>query len=239
MSTALVSQSDYIPWRGYFDLIASADTFVILDDVQYTRRDWRNRNKIKTANGLQWITIPVESKGKYDQRVCETTVTEGGWAPTHWKTLMHTYGKAPCFKEVAAWLAPLYEHAAALSHLSQINRLFIQEICNFLAIPTRLCWSTDFFPLETLDAFDKNRRLIELCKAAGADHYISGPSAGAYMDAAQFASDGIGITFADYREYPPYPQLYGEFTPYVSILDTLFSLGKKAREVTVGFAIKA
>ncbi len=236
-ATALISQSDYIPWRGYFDMIASADHFILYDDVQYTRRDWRNRNKIKTADGVSWMTIAVESKGKYTQRVCETLIADSSWAQTHWRMLEHAYKKGPYFKEISELLKPLYDRAAGMPSLSHVNRLFLEAICGFLEINTRFHWSTDFFTLKELDAFDKNQRLIELCKKVDATHYISGPSAQDYMDLALFKSAGIDVFFADYGHYEPYPQLHGEFTPYVSILDVLFNTGKKARDFTAGFAL--
>ena len=96
-----IVQSNYIPWKGYFDLIAASDEFILLDDVQYTRRDWRNRNKIKTSTGVQWLTIPVEVKGKYHQRVSDVLVSDADWARSHWRTLAHCYGKAPYFRELA------------------------------------------------------------------------------------------------------------------------------------------
>jgi len=235
--TAFITQSDYIPWRGYFDLIASADVFIILDDVQYTRRDWRNRNRIKAADGMHWLTIPVVTRGKYTQRVNETDATGHDWAASHWKTLQHAYGKAPHFAEVSTLLSPLYARAAELSSLSEINRLFLEALCGFLDIPTVFHWSTDLFPLETLDTFDKNQRILELCTATKCTRYISGPLAKDYMDMELFNKSGIEVRFADYSRYPTYPQMHRDFTPYVSIVDTLFNTGKKARDYSVGFAV--
>jgi len=235
---ALISQSNYIPWRGYFDLIASADIFIILDDVQYTRRDWRNRNRIKTPTGSQWISIPIISKGKYLQRINETMVAGPGWSMEHWKTLEHNYRKAPFFDEISAWLMPLYRQAAELTLLSEINRNFLEAVCRYLDISTRFHWSTDFFSIETLDGFDKNQRILELCNKVGANRYISGPLALEYMDKKAFEAAGIDVDFADYGHYPPYPQMHGAFDPYISIIDTLFNTGKKTRDYTVGYAIR-
>lgn len=237
MTTALITQSNYIPWRGYFDLIAAAHVFIVLDDVQFTRRDWRNRNRIKTASGTQWLSVPVASKGQFLQRICDTAVSEEGWAEAHWKTLAHAYGKAPCFDEVAQWLAPVYRGLGEVKLLSDINRALLEAVCGYMDITTPIRRSTDYFALQALDGFDRNSRLLELCKAAGATRYISGPAAKEYMDLEPYAQAGIEVHFADYAHYPVYPQLHGAFDPAVSIVDTLFSLGKKAREVTVGFAV--
>src|SRR4051812_8378856 len=103
-----IVQSNYVPWKGYFDLINAVDEFILYDDMQYTRRDWRNRNKIKTPQGPIWITIPLQVKGRYHQRIDEMLVSDPAWAANHWKTLAHNYAAAPCFGEVAEWLQPLY-----------------------------------------------------------------------------------------------------------------------------------
>src|SRR5438093_8279424 len=126
-SVAIV-QSNYIPWKGYFDMIAAVDEFILYDDVQYTRRDWRNRNKIKTASGVQWLTIPVEVKGKYTQRVRDVVVSEPAWARTHWRTLLHQYAAAPRFRELKDSVGGWYDAVADLKFLSEINEHFLRAI---------------------------------------------------------------------------------------------------------------
>jgi hypothetical protein len=236
MTTVLISQSNYIPWRGYFDLIAAADRFIILDDVQYTHQDWRNRNQIKTPGGLSWLTIPIRRDGGRP-RICEVVVGDPRWSEKHWRRLEPAYETAACFAEAAGLLRPLYERAAGLTHLSDINRLFLDALLGHLGVETRVHRSTDFFPLEKLDQFDKNQRVLELCRAVGATRYVAGPSARSYMDLELFERSGIQTCFADYGKYPEYPQLHGPFMPTVSIIDLVFSVGKKAREYTVGFAV--
>lgn len=103
-----ILQSNYIPWKGYFDMIAAVDEFILYDDMQYTRRDWRNRNQIKTPQGVQWLTVPVRVKGKYDQTIRETEIDGIDWAGTHWKIIAQNYRRAPRFEEVAAVFEPLY-----------------------------------------------------------------------------------------------------------------------------------
>jgi WbqC-like protein family len=217
-----ILQSNYIPWKGYFDMIAAVDQFILYDDMQYTRRDWRNRNQIKTPHGVQWLTIPVNVKGKYHQTIRETVVEGDQWASDHWKTLSQNYRRAPFFDEIAAWVEPLYLDNPP-THLSQLNRLFIEAICAYLGIKTVVSNSWDY-PL----AEGKSERLAELCVSAGASEYISGPAAKAYIDEAAFASRGIKLTWFDYAGYPEYPQLWGTFTHGVSILDLLFNCGKDA-----------
>ncbi len=218
-----IVQSNYIPWKGYFDLIDSVDEFVLYDDMQYTRRDWRNRNRIKTAQGTQWLTIPVQVKGRYEQQIDETNVSDPAWAERHWATLAQAYARADCFDAVAPSLSETYASLTDPS-LSLINRRLIEAICELLSIRTKLSWSTEY------DARGrKTERLVSLCKAAGASEYVSGPAAKAYLDAADFEAEGIAVSWFDYSGYPEYPQPYPPFEHKVSIVDLLFCTGRDAR----------
>lgn len=214
-----IVQSNYIPWKGYFDLIASVDEFILYDDMQYTRRDWRNRNQIKTPQGLQWLTVPVRVKGKYLQKIRETEIDAGDWAEAHWKALAQNYRRAPHFKEVADWVEPLYLQRS-YTHLSDLNRTFIEAICGHLGIPTRIRSSADYVLVD-----GKTERLADLCRQAGATEYISGPSARDYVEPRCFEELGIRLSWFDYDGYPEYPQLWGAFAHGVSILDLLFHCG--------------
>ena len=218
-----IVQSSYIPWRGYFDTICSADTFILLDDVQYTKRDWRSRNRIKTAQGLQWLTIPVKSKGRRTQLIQETEVA-ANWADEHWTRIRHAYRSAPYFPDYASEIEGLYTSAAGISSLSEINRLFLSTICALLEIDTSLTWSREY-PSKGV----KTEKLLELCQAAQATVYISGPSAKAYLDESRFAAVGMTVEWMDYSGYPAYPQLHGAFEEQVSVLDLLFNMGPRAR----------
>jgi hypothetical protein len=217
-----VVQSNYIPWKGYFDLINMVDEFILFDVVQYTRRDWRNRNLIKTPQGLQWLTIPVDVKGKYLQKICETRVSDPNWAIKHWTNIAHNYGKAKHFRENREIFESLYLGSTE-EYLSQINHKFIREICNLLKIKTRITSATDYPSVE-----GKSERLIALCKAVGANHYVSGPAAKAYMDEPLLAAEGIHLSYIDYSGYPEYFQLHGEFEHGVSVLDLIFNEGAAA-----------
>jgi hypothetical protein len=220
----VILQSSYVPWKGYFDLIQRADEFVLYDDVQFTRRDWRNRNRIKTRDGIRWLTIPVEVKGRYHQTIRDTRVSEAGWGARHWKTLLHAYGRAPHFDGYRDWLAALYE-APLSPWLSEINHRFLTEICQVLGIRTRLSWSSDYGATG-----ERSERLVAICRHAGATRYLSGPSARAYLDERLFAREGIAVEYMDYSAYPEYPQLHPPFDHHVSILDLLLTLGPRARE---------
>jgi hypothetical protein len=218
-----VVQSNYIPWKGFFDLIAAVDEFVLYDDVQYTRRDWRNRNRIKTEDGLLWLTVPVNVKGRYLAAIKDMNVADRSWAAHHWKTIVHNYGRASCFDEVAAWLEALYTEAERLSRLSEINRLFIDATCRALGISTRLSWSMDYDLVP-----GKTERLVGLCRQAGATEYLSGPNARAYLDEERFRAAGIDVLYADYDGYPEYRQLHPPFVHTVSVIDLLLNEGSRA-----------
>jgi hypothetical protein len=218
-----ILQSNYIPWKGYFDIIAAVDEFILYDDMQYTRRDWRNRNRIKTRQGVQWLTVPVQVKGKYLQKIRDTAIADSAWAKDHWNALLHNYRRAPHFDEVAAWLEPIYL-AERHPRLSALNRRLLEAICAYLGIPTALTNSWDY----PVDADDRNLRLAEICARAGATEYLSGPAAKSYIEEGAFAERGIKLTWFDYPRYPPYPQLWGDFVHEVSILDLLFNCGKDA-----------
>jgi len=219
-----IVQSSYIPWKGYFDLIRAVDEFILLDEVQFTKRDWRSRNRIKTKDGVAWLTIPVESKGKYDQRICDTVIAAPGWGMRHWRTLSSAYARAGFFTTYAPAFEAFYS-APSSDRLSLVNRALIDAICCALGITTPIRWSTDY------DARDgRNTRLIDLCAAAGATGYLSGPAARSYLDEPAFAAAGIEVRFADYSGYPEYPQLHPPFEHAVSALDLLFCTGPRALE---------
>lgn len=221
--TIAIIQSNYIPWKGYFDIIQRCDEFLLFDEAQYTRRDWRNRNKIKTAQGAQWITIPVQVKGKFFQRIDETLISEAGWVDDHLKSLRHAYAKAPFYKTHFPPLEALYEQVRGETRLSQINYVLLRGICDLLGITTPITWSTDYVSVE-----GKTDRLISLCQQANATEYISGPSARAYMDHALFEAANIQLTYMEYSGYAEYPQLYPPFDHAVSVVDLILSVGDAA-----------
>jgi WbqC-like protein family len=216
-----IIQSCYVPWRGFFDLIGRCDLYVIYDQVQYVRRHWHNRNRIKTAAGVEWLTIPVVSKGRFDQPIDHVEI-EKPWAEKHWRTLELAYRRAPFFDSVAPVVQGWYERAAKKTLLTEINAIFLREISGRLGLATRIVRDTAYPACSTSSSTD---RLLAIVRAAGADCYLSGPSAKAYFDETLFTNAGIAVEWMDYSGYPAYPQLHGPFEPAVSVLDLLFNTG--------------
>lgn len=219
-----ISQSNYIPWKGYFDLIASVDEFILFDDVQYTRRDWRNRNLIQTPTGPKWLTVPVQVKNKYDQSIYDTRINDEKWALKHLKTLEQFYSRTAYFPEITSWLRPVYCDETH-TRLSALNARLIGLICKYLGITTPILQSRDF----TLKN-GKNERLIGLCRDVDANTYVSGPAAKDYLDEELFGKSGVAVEWFSYGGYSPYPQTGGNFNHYVTILDLLFHTGPNARD---------
>jgi hypothetical protein len=222
MKKVAILQSNYIPWKGYFDLIGRVDEFILYDEMQYTKNDWRNRNKIKTSNGVNWITIPVRVNSLH-QKINETKVPDKLWATKHLKTLKINYSKAACFKECEDWLTELYEQVQNEEFLSNINYNFIIEICNLLNIKTKISWSTDYKLIE-----GKTERLVDLCQQAGATVYMSGPAAKDYIQPKLFEEANIKLLWMDYTGYPEYNQLYPPFVHPVSLIDLILNEGRNA-----------
>ncbi|NWL76370.1 hypothetical protein DM872_05855 [Pseudomonas taiwanensis] len=220
-----ILQSNYIPWKGYFDMIAAVDEFILYDDMQYTRRDWRNRNQIKTPQGLQWLTVPVKVKGKYHQAIRETEIDGKDWAMAHWKALTQNYKRAKHFSSIAQELEPLYLDND-YEFISQLNRALIEWACGKLSIQTKISNSWDY---KLIDG--KTERLADLCEQAGGTHYISGPAARSYIDESVFDEKNLQLSWFDYDGYKEYPQLWGEFSHGVSILDLLFNCGPASHEL--------
>lgn len=208
---------------GYFDLIASVDQFVLLDEVQYTRRDWRNRNRIKTAEGAQWLTIPVETKGRFYQKISETRVGDPKWSQRHWNTIQTFYGRAAYFARYRGLFEELYLGNREV-FLSRINRRFLEAICAELGLRTLLIDSAEFDLIT-----GRSERLLGICRQSGATTYLSGPAARGYLDEELFADAGIEVRWADYSGYKEYRQLYPPFVPDLSIVDLIFNEGPNAR----------
>ena len=224
-----IVQSNYIPWKGYFDLIHAVDEFVLFDTAQYTRRDWRNRNRIKTPNGLQWLTIPVATKGHYLDAICDIEVSEPGWRQRHWRTIAANYSRAAHFRTLAPVIEELFLSCTD-TRLSAINRHFLEGVCPLLRIETPLSSSSDYEMAE-----GQTERLISICDAAGASVYVSGPSASSYIEPAKFDAAGIALEYFTYEGYPQYEQLYPPFEHSVSIIDLLLNAGPDAPRYMLTF----
>jgi hypothetical protein len=223
-----IVQSNYVPWKGYFDLMRSVDEFILYDEVQYTRRDWRNRNRFKSPSGVQWLTVPVQVKGRYLQRIDETFVSDAEWARRHFSTLRSWYGKAPFFEQYRGVIEDAYLGCKE-RHLSRINRRLLEVIARLLSIETPLTLSSDY-----VSSGAKAKRLLGICRAAGATTYLSGPAAKDYFDEPLFAAAGVEVRWMEYEGYPEYPQLYPPFEHHVSALDLLFNVGPDAPRYLLG-----
>jgi len=230
MKKIIITQSNYIPWKGYFDSINSVDEFIIYDDMQYTKRDWRNRNLIKTKDGLKWLSIPVEVKGKYFQKINETKVSDKNWAKEHWSVLVHNYSKSQHFKEVKDVFEEVYLNMTE-NYLTQINFKFLSVINSFLGIKTPVLFSS---ALKL--AKGKTERLVDLCKQRGATDYFSGPTAKNYMDEEMFEDESIKVHYFDYSGYAEYQQQFPPFEHGVSILDLIFNTGKDSLKYMKSFS---
>lgn len=220
MNNVAICQSNYIPWRGYFDLIASVDFFVIYDEVQYTKNDWRNRNLIKTATGLSWLTVPVRRESIH-QKINETLTMSTGWERKHITALTLNYSKSPFFQTYKDEIFKIYENFTSLSNL---NVNMIKKICEILMIDTKIIDSSDLCL-----SGDRNSKLIDACIKLNATTYISGPSASCYLDTAAFNLNNINVNWMDYSGYLEYPQRFGKFIGNVSILDLIFNVGPNSK----------
>ena len=210
------------------------DEFFILDGVQYTKRDFRNRNLIKTPTGVRWITIPVKVKNRYLQKINETIIADNSWAEHHWNNIRQNYFKAAHFNEYKKLFENLYENINS-KNLSLINLKFIKIINSLLKIKTKIS-----YPDKSAENIkDKNLRLIEICKKSDADIYLSGPSAKDYLDSKAFENHKIKIEWISYNNYPRYNQLFPPFNHFVSVLDLIFNQGLNAKTYMKSFNTKA
>jgi hypothetical protein len=213
-------QPAYLPWLGYLHKIATCDVFVILDDVQFEKNSYTNRNKIKTPNGELWLTVPIQSKGHLEKPIRLLEIdNQSNWQDKHWKTILQSYKKAPFYKESISWLEEIY--ANKWTNFVELTNRMTKEILKRVGIKTKLIQQSE------LNCQRKKQELIlELCEKTGADTYISGTLGQNYIEPASFENKGIRIMFQEYR-HPVYTQLYGEFIPYMSCLDLLMNVGEK------------
>ena len=228
MKKIAILQSNYIPWKGYFDLINMVDEFIFYDEVQYTKNDWRNRNKIKTPQGIQWLTIPVRQES-LDQKIKDTKISDKKWNIKHWRTISQNYSKAKYFKDYKDIFEELYLTCDE-EYLSEINYKFITTINEILEIKTKLRWSSEF---ELVDG--QTEKLLGICKDCNADIYLSGPAAKDYFNEELAKQENIKVEWMDYSGYKEYEQLNPPFEHGVTILDLIFNEGDRAKEFMKSF----
>lgn len=219
MKKIAILQSNYIPWKGVFDMMNKVDTFVFFEDVDFTKRDWRIRNKIKTPEGEIWLTIPVK-KASRGIKIYEIQISqEENWQEKHYKTITQYYKKAKYFEEYK-WLLDKIYLEKKWKNLSEFNIFSNILIAKELGIKTEFINSKDLKTSGT-----KDDKLIEICEKLEGNYYLSGPAAKDYIDNEKFKNKNINLAYIKY-EYPEYKQLYGEFNHYLSIFDVLFNCGK-------------
>ena len=217
-----IHQPQYLPWLGYFDKIDQADIFVLLDDVQYKKNEWQNRNKIRTSQGWQWITVPVQyTFGEKINQIKTNNNTD--WRENHYKSLVTNYNKASHFKNYEPFFKETY--AADREYLVDINVHFIEYFTRTLGIKTKLIKSS-----QVKVEGQKTERLINICKNFRADAYISGAGAREYLDLDRFKKENIEVIFQNFK-HPAYKQVYNNFEPFMSVVDLLFNCGDKSLEI--------
>lgn len=216
MRVAIV-QSCYVPWRGYFDLIASVDRFILYDDVQYSKGTWRNRNQLKLEAGLAWMTVPVTYSFGQPISAVRISGTQEHWAARHFDLLFRSLGGAPYYRDVIALWSEVMGHQYA--RLSALNAAWTKAICRYLGIATAIEDSNSY----VLEGRSTDR-LLSLLQQVGAKSYLSGPSAQAYLELNKFRERGIQLLYKTY-EYEPYPQQWQGYAAAVTVLDLIGNCG--------------
>lgn len=217
-------QPSYLPWLGYFEQMARADQFVFLDNVQFTRRDWRNRNKIRTASGWSWLTVPVEQKNKYAQSLRETRIDNSvNWPRKHREAIRLNYSRAPFFEKYYPYFESVYARQwEFLVDLCYETTAHLQEV---LGITTPTLKASDLKTEGT-----KADLVLDLCRRMKATHYLSGELARGYLSEEDFQREGIALEYQGYS-HPEYSQRYAGFVPHLSVIDLLFNVGDESRDV--------
>lgn len=224
-----ILQPSYLPWIGYFDQMVRVDQFVLFDDVQFTRRDWRNRNKIRTKDGWAWVTVPVQQKDKFGQLLRETRIDNNvNWRRKHLEAIRHNYAQSPYFDLYFPYFESIYN-----KEWNFLVDLCIETILHFkdvLNIPTPVIKSSEMNISEK-----KWEKILAICKQLNATRYLTGDLAKNYLSAQEFLKNDIALEYHEY-EHPEYTQRYPEFVPYLSIVDLLFNHGDKSLQIITGKA---
>jgi hypothetical protein len=217
-----IHQPQYLPWIGYFHKMLKADVFCYLDNVQFKKNEWQNRNRIKTARGWQWLTVPVTYR--FPQRINEVKINHAvDWRKKHWQALISNYSKAPFFKEHAIFFEQAYTRD--WEFISQLNIFLIEYIRTKLDLADKPTALASHLKLSD----DPTGRLIDICRALGADSYLAGRDGAKYMELERFRDSGIRVITQDFH-HPSYPQRFGDFVPQLSVVDLLFNCGPQSLE---------
>jgi len=224
-----VHQPQYLPWLGYFDKIFRADVFVLLDNVQFKKNEWQNRNKIKTAQGWQWLTVPV--RYKFPQLINEVTINNTvRWQHKQRQAILSNYKKAPCYDYLDEFFHEIFSHA--WQSISQLNIRVVTRLAKILGIHTPIFVASELGEFPS----DPDERLIALTEHFKTDAYLAGSGGRQYMDLAKFREKGVEVLFQDYR-HPVYDQRFGEFVPHMSVIDLILNHGENSLPI-LGLAQK-
>lgn len=217
-----IHQPGYIPWPGYFHRLVLSDVHVFFDDVQFEKNGFNNRNRIKAAWGPQWLTVPVLTKGRFGHNLLKDTqiATGQAWRAKHWRTLLQNYCRASHFEAYRSFFEPLYEKP--WKWLLDLNIEIIRFVVEAISLRPRFILASDL----RVDGV-KSERVLNICLALGATHYISGALGRGYLEVKQLEAAGVSVTFQEYH-CQPYPQLHGEFVPNLSMVDILFNCGPES-----------
>ncbi len=223
-----ILQPSYLPWLGFFEQLASVDTFVIYDDVQYTKNDWRNRNRIKTQHGVKWLTVPALTGGRFGELIKDVRIDDSkDWRKDHLATINFAYARAPFFGQYFPKLEKIILGSG--DSLRELNLALIRWLAGELGIKTKIVLSSEL----NIPNTGKTQRLIDICKQLGATYFYEGAAGRNYINESEFNSSGIMIAFQDYK-HPVYHQLYGDFVPHLSVIDLLFNEGPRSLEIILG-----
>src|SRR3989339_466388 len=213
-----VHQPQYLPWIGYFDKIIHSDAFIFLDNVQYKKREFQNRNKIRTKENWIWLTLPVITKDRFYQKISDVEINnETDWAADHLKSIEYNYAHAPFFKQYHELFRDIYSRK--WQKLSEINVHIINLLMNLYGIRTPISFESSLAVTTT-----SSMRIIDICKKVGADTYLSGAGGKAYIDEELFRQNNIKLVYQEFK-HPVYPQQWEGFEPFMSIIDHLFNRG--------------
>lgn len=220
-----ILQPGYLPWLGFFEQMYRSNIFVIYDDVQYDKHGWRNRNRIKTANGIQWLTVPVHVSLKEPLLIKEVRIdNRQNWAKKHLLSIRQNYAKAPFLKEYINIFEEAY--SKEWEYLVDVAMYFITKLAECLHMKDK-----EIIMSSTLHVKgDRIERLINICKIFNADTFYEGAVGKNYIDEGYFNRHGIKVEYQDYK-HPVYKQLYGVFVPYLSAIDLLFNHGRESLSI--------
>jgi hypothetical protein len=222
-----ILQPGYLPWLGFFEQIYKSDVFVVYDDVQYDKEGWRNRNRIKTANGIQWLTVPVYVKLSDCPLIMDVKIdNKSDWRKKHLNSIKMSYSKAPFFKDYINIFEEAY--TAQWDLIVDIDMFFILKLAACLGMEDKKIVRSSTLGISG----DRDNRLISICKELGADTFYEGAAGKNYIDVDYFARNGVKVEFQEYT-HPVYKQLYGDFVPYLSVIDLLFNHGQESMDILV------